>query len=58
MVRARPFQASNAELLALAHKLYVHASFDKDWLTVFICWTIIYNIEDNYETSGPPSSSE
>lgn len=58
MVRARPFQSSNADLLALAHKLYVHASFDKDWLTVFICWTIIYTIEDSHEASGPSSSSE
>jgi hypothetical protein len=29
------------EIEALAHKLYLHASYDGDWLTVFICWAII-----------------
>jgi hypothetical protein len=36
---------ANAGVSALAHKLYLQAAYDKDWIGMLICWAIILHLE-------------
>jgi len=33
------------KLLSLAHKIYVSAAYDEDWVAMIIAWRIISNLE-------------
>lgn len=35
------FTSSGYHLQALAHKVYVEASYERDWLAIFIAWAVI-----------------
>lgn len=36
---------ADASLSALAHKLYLHAAYDQDWIGMLICWAVILKLE-------------
>lgn len=38
---------ANASISALAHKVYLHACFDRDWIAMLIAWAIITKLESS-----------
>jgi hypothetical protein len=33
------------EILSIAYTVYLHASFEKNWIVMILCWSIISNLE-------------